>query len=256
MNPGDVSVRHAFTGDRIRLHSFKHRGYWYRAGSREKLTMSLFSRLIQPGDTVVEAGGHVGFISNYFAHLVGPGGVVLVFEPGPNNLPYMTANTRTLDQVQVIDKAIGEANGSLSFFIEDLTGQNNSLIKDYQALEQNSKSAHVKAEYHEIIVDVVRLDDYLTENAILPDWIKIDIEGAEWEALQGALATLDAAPALMVEITRKAESVTRLLASKGYVLFTPDLAKLEDGHTTPGNVFGLHRDKHSNWIRGLGISSG
>jgi hypothetical protein len=27
-NPGDISIRHHYTSKRIRLHSFKHKGYW------------------------------------------------------------------------------------------------------------------------------------------------------------------------------------------------------------------------------------
>src|SRR5216684_3285865 len=71
VNPGDMTIRHHYTNDRFKLHSFRHRGYWYFGKHREYETMSLFPEIIADGDFVVEIGGHIGYMSLYFAHLVG-----------------------------------------------------------------------------------------------------------------------------------------------------------------------------------------
>jgi len=87
VNPGDVTIRHQYTGEKIRLHSFRHKGYGAHGRDREKNSMRIFPQLIRSGDLVIEIGGHIGYISTYFAGLAGPDGKVVVFEPGPNNLP-------------------------------------------------------------------------------------------------------------------------------------------------------------------------
>ena len=46
INPGDISIRHHWTGEPFRLHSFRHKGYWYHAASRERATMIAFAQLI------------------------------------------------------------------------------------------------------------------------------------------------------------------------------------------------------------------
>src|SRR5690349_12289207 len=90
-SPGDITLRHHWTGESVRLHSFRHKGYWYHGRRREEETMRLFSQLLKPGDSVIEVGGHIGYISLYFKALVEHGDV-FVFEPGANNLPYIRQN--------------------------------------------------------------------------------------------------------------------------------------------------------------------
>jgi hypothetical protein len=107
-NPGDVSIRHHYTGERITLHSFKHKGYWYYGKRRESESMALFARLVRPQDTVIEVGGHIGYLSLYFAQLVGQRGQVIVFEPGTNNLPYTRANLRAKPNVRLVEIAVAD----------------------------------------------------------------------------------------------------------------------------------------------------
>jgi FkbM family methyltransferase len=54
--------------------------------------MTSLGKLIRSGETIVEIGGHIGYLSIYLSDLVGPQGRVYVFEPGPNNIPYIRKN--------------------------------------------------------------------------------------------------------------------------------------------------------------------
>src|SRR5262249_12209411 len=90
---GDITIRHHWTGDALRLHSCRHKGYWYHGKRREYATMEVFSELLKSRDFVVEIGAHIGYVSLYLAHLIGREGRLVVFEPGPNNLPYLRRNT-------------------------------------------------------------------------------------------------------------------------------------------------------------------
>ncbi len=92
VNLGDVTIKHHWTGDPLRLHSFKHKGYWYFGKRREWQNMQRFAELLGPGDRVIDVGGHIGYLSLYFSKLVGPSGHVYTLEPGANNLVYTRAN--------------------------------------------------------------------------------------------------------------------------------------------------------------------
>ena len=98
----DVGISHPWIPkQRIVLNSFRHKGYWFHGKAREKTSMELFAKLIAADSRVIEVGGHIGFISQYFSHLVGREGKVFVFEPGSNNLPYIRRNIAKLKNISL-----------------------------------------------------------------------------------------------------------------------------------------------------------
>lgn len=244
-NPGDVGIRHHYTGRRLRLHSFRHRGYWYHGRRRERETMQFFERVLRPGDLVVEVGGHIGYITMWFAQLVGAAGRVVVFEPGRNNLPYLRQNVARLANVEIVESAVSNQDGTATFYEEELTGQNNSLLGDYERFTHNRESAHSSQQYYPCEVTTVRLDSFVNARSIVPTLIKIDIEGAELLALEGAKGNLvQHRPMLMVEVTRQADEVFKLLSGTGYMLFTPEGAPLRGPEAVTDNVCAVHWPTH------------
>ena len=244
-NPGDVTIGHHWTGDRLRLHSFNHKGYWWHGRNRERATIERFQRLIASGETVIEVGAHIGYFSQLFAHLVGPEGQVVVFEPGENNLPYLHRNLAALDQATIIEKAMSDQPGEVSFWLEDLSGQNNSLIENYHLLEGNIALAGLDGQVvrRSVSVQATTLDQAVGEIAAQgrrPAFIKIDVEGAELMVLEGARQTLrDIRPIFMVEITREHAAIRELLAANDYLLRDPDGRVLDGSPVLEGNVFCL-----------------
>jgi FkbM family methyltransferase len=241
-NPGDITIRHHYTGDKLKLHSFKHKGYWFHGRSRERLTMELFRELVEPGNFVMEVGGHIGYISLHLASLVGRSGRVLVFEPGENNLSYLRRNIAGKPHVTLVEKAASNQNGVAQFRLESLTGQNNSLLTEYRVLEDNMRSAGVSnVETSVVSVDCVRIDDFIAQNGLsAPTLIKIDIEGAEHMALQGLVKTLrQRGVAIMVEVTENQPEVFRMLVDAGYRLFNDQRVELHAAEELQGNVFCL-----------------
>lgn len=126
----DFQGRHPWVdGLSFCLNSFLHKGYWFFGAERERHTMILFARLISPGMHIVEVGGHIGFISGYFAKLTGPRGSVTVFEPGRNNLKYTRKNISTicsiptLANVNLVEMAVGEHDGAAHFLKTILRGK-------------------------------------------------------------------------------------------------------------------------------------
>ncbi len=253
LNPGDVTIRHHYTGDALRLHSFRHRGYWWHGRDREADTMEAFRGLIRPGFTVFDVGTHIGYISLYFAYLVGRAGRVHSFEPGENNLPYTRRNLAGHANITVVEKALGAEPGRATLYLEDLSGQNNSLVQSYKGLALSSGSA-VRAHVREVSVEVSTLDTYVASTGAVPDFVKIDVEGFELGVLQGADDVLrNRRPMWMVETAgESADAVLALFRSHGYTAYRPDGTVVTRRDELVVNTCFLHPERHADAIRGLG----
>lgn len=49
INPGDVSIKHHWVKLPVKLHSFKHKGYWWYGKKREKNTILSFFEVVPKG---------------------------------------------------------------------------------------------------------------------------------------------------------------------------------------------------------------
>jgi FkbM family methyltransferase len=246
-NPGDIHIRHHWTGDRVVLDAFKHKAYWYRGKNREHGTMLLFAALVARGDTVIEVGGHIGYVSLYLAQLTGPSGHVTVFEPGPNNLPYLRRNAAHKPWIEVREQAVAERAGTARFYLENVSGQNNSLLEHCRVREHNEKHAFLGSDLTGSsagsIVDVscTTLDE-LVQGTSAPSFIKIDVEGAELRVLQGMPELLRRGVALMVEVSEGAAEVRDLLTAASYQLFNERRERIETLRAVRGNIFCLRAE--------------
>lgn len=202
--------------------------------------MMLFQKLISPGDTVIEIGGHIGFVSQYFSKLTGPTGKVIVFEPGSNNLPYIKKNTARCSNIFLETQAVSEKSGTAILYEDNISGQNNSLLADYHVADGVAQSHSLQLIKKKNHVNVTSLDDYLNDKSIIPKFIKIDIEGCELQALRGMGRVLKNVQSLMVEVSCNHDEVFKILSSEGFFIYN-DLGEtlLFAGPKFQGNVFAL-----------------
>ena len=114
-----------------------------------------------------------------FARLVGDTGKVYSFEPDPRNFLLLEKNVQINNYSNVLleKKAVSNKSQKSQLYMTEFTPvssmhKGNSSIID------------------EIDIDVVTLDDYFKINPIRPDFIKIDIEGYELNALKGMKSIL------------------------------------------------------------------
>jgi len=250
VNLGDIKIQHHYTGDRVKLHSFRHKGYWFHGAKREAETMNLFQRLLSPGQVVFEVGGHIGYISLYFHKLVEPG-TVIVFEPGINNLPYLRENLKGTN-VEIVEKAVGKKGGSVKFYLDDLTGQNNSVVSDFAGLEANAAAANVNVNVKAVDVDVVSLDAFCRERDLYPDLVKIDVEGYELSVLLGAVELFqNARPIFMVEVQADHGKIFELFERAGYRLFSDNMEERLVPSNFTENLFCFHGVNHSGILAKL-----
>jgi FkbM family methyltransferase len=160
--------------------------YW--SGTHEPAVQDAFVSFVPPGATVWDVGAHAGFYSFLAAHLVGPGGSVLAFEPVPANLTRLRSGivANGFNNITVCPRALAAAAGRATFFSSTNT----------------SMGSLVPGQHHGEVftVDTTTLDAIAQRAPTLPALVKLDIEGAEPEALiGGAELLLHARPILIVE---------------------------------------------------------
>ncbi len=251
----DAKIKHHWVPNtKLKLNTFKHKGYWYHGKSREYETMVIFKNLIKKNNFIVEVGGHIGYITIFFSYLVGRNGGVIVFEPGTNNLPYITENIKNspYENHSIIEAAVGQIKGESTFYEDDLTGQNNSLVRDFYGFQINSKNSFVDALVHEKTVKVTTLDLEFKDTSV--DFIKIDIEGGEWPAILGAEKLINTqSPMLMIEIQADRSNIFQFMTSRNYIAFNEKKIIITQADKLNGNIFWLNKIKHSNLIDSIGL---
>jgi FkbM family methyltransferase len=149
-------------------------GCWL--GSYEYQKSHLFAQMIKPGSVVYDVGAHVGWYTLLAAVVVGETGQVFAFEPAPLNMQYLREHLRinNISNVTAVEAAVANDVGFTRFAGE--TGGYTGCLAE-QGHQQ---------------VAVTTLDK-LTQGrqAPHPDFIKIDVEGAELRVLEGAEKTLN-----------------------------------------------------------------
>jgi FkbM family methyltransferase len=169
----------------------------------EPETSALVDILLQPGDTFIDIGGHVGFFSMLAAGLVGPTGRVYVFEPERTNyvhlLTHITLNN--FHHVFPFPWAVGHSTAVVDFFT-NLDNDGGHALWEPGRHPFNQKS---RQQVSKESVFLISLDDIFgSAQPGFAKLIKIDTEGNEASVLRGARNFLTRAqiPAIIAEINR------------------------------------------------------
>jgi len=170
--PGDHLVSTLPGGERIRAAARYRQLSWnpeeYRA----------FRAAVRPGSIVLDVGANVGAYTLLFAMWTGPAGRVFAFEPAPearDGLRMHVALNGVADRVEIVCAAAADAVGSARFAIDGASGAN--------ALAAGSNAASIE-------VETTTLDEFCRTRNLLPDVVKIDVEGTELDVLKGARRVL------------------------------------------------------------------
>jgi FkbM family methyltransferase len=171
----------------------------------------VFGKVIEPGNTVFDLGANNGLHSMLFAKLTGSSGSVIAFEPLPSNIEEIRRNCslNNITNIQVVDAAVGNTDGELSFHLGDHNKQGSLVLSG----EKPNPSITVRS---------VRLDSFIAAGNKKPDFIKIDIEGAESDALLGMAVSLpEIKPILFIELHNPEQDgkVGQFLMSNNYRAF-------------------------------------
>ena len=166
-------------------------GIDYLIGLYEEFQTELMRKNLKPGDTFLDLGAGIGYHTVIISKIVGDKGRVISFEPDPNYFKLLKKNAKENDcnNITPFQKAVSNRSGKTKFYLYDKVGRNR--------LEEVNYCLSGKFEVRDCIeIENVKLDDFLKDEKI--DFIKMDIEGSEYLALDGMKSLIKKNPKIKI----------------------------------------------------------
>lgn len=138
--------------------------------------------VVKPGETVVDVGANIGYVSLLASHLVGRSGEVIAIEASPSIFRQLTKNIEAngASNIKLLNVAVSDKRGLLRLY----HGKDGNCGMASTTWEEGLK---LEAE-----VQAFPLDEILTPaQCKAASLIKIDIEGGELPVLSRLMDTLD-----------------------------------------------------------------
>jgi len=180
---------------------------------REPRLYQLIDELLQPDDLFVDAGSNIGFYTLLAGQKVGRGGSVVAVEMMPDTVRSLRSNISStgLTNVEVIETALASEAGQLieAHFDPSKLGQA-SIVDDESAGRRDTVS-----------VQTSRLDEILPKSSI--KLMKMDLEGAEYDALLGLSGALARIDTIVFESNDRDQRIFDFFASHGFTVEHLDL---------------------------------
>lgn len=176
----------------------------------------IYREFVKPDMTVLEIGANIGFFTLLFSKLAGPSGRVTAFEPDPGNFRLLEKNVKTNGRANVtcVRKAAAAKTGALKLFRSEEHHGDHRIFDSVDGRES-------------VDIEAAAIDDFLPAGTVV-DFIKMDIQGAEYSALLGMERTIKNSPKLVMvcefspDLLRKAgaspEDMLKKLSELGFAM--------------------------------------
>lgn len=214
-------------------------------GAFEPETVSFYSKVIKPGDCVIDIGANIGAHTLHFAKLVGPSGKVIAFEPTDYAFNKLIRNIELNPDLQkqiIAQQVLLDCGEGL---------KPNSIPSSWELNENVNSQKHAihMGTYNSIeAADVKALDNAMNQlGNPKVQIIKLDVDGYELQVIKGAQSTLQRnKPKIIMEIVPyiygehgyKLENLLHLLKDFQILDFKNQKAKLNKiAHGSSINVF-------------------
>lgn len=152
----------------------------YRYLSWNPAEYAAFRDAITPGAIALDVGANVGAYSLLLAQWAGSAGRVYAFEPAPqefDGLVRHVALNGLSTTVKPIHAAVSDAPVQARFVVATTAGEG-----------RLASAADIDRPF--VNVPVTTIDEFCAREGVVPDFIKIDVEGSETAVLRGARDTL------------------------------------------------------------------
>ncbi|AFU58609.1 putative methyltransferase FkbM family [Candidatus Nitrososphaera gargensis Ga9.2] len=144
------------------------------------------------GDVVVDVGAHIGRYTIVSSKAVGPMGRVVAIEADPDNFKILNYNIELNELTNVLPLNYAAYSEDTRLRLYKVTSS--EIYNTVMSSRAHSKNAYVD-------VDACTLNKILHLIGISRvDWIKIDVEGAEFEVIKGATQIMANNPGLSILI--------------------------------------------------------
>lgn len=165
----------------------------FTAGEYERPVQEAAMSLVKPGDVCYDIGANLGFFTVLLGRLVENMGIVYAFEPVPANAAMIKRNARLnrLSNVKVLRVACSIQSGRSELLLADHVG--GAVLKSAGVPPDLAGS---------LMVETSTVDALVASRQIKPpNFVKIDVEGAEMDVLKGMETVLRQwAPAVIIEV--------------------------------------------------------
>ncbi|MEM6928622.1 MAG: FkbM family methyltransferase, partial [Myxococcota bacterium] len=184
-----------------------------------------------PGHTVVDVGANAGEVSLFCAKWVGPEGFVAAFEPVSALYRRLRSNLdlNGFVHVQTYEMALGATSGEVDLFTAEGSYRDGTWHEGLATTKPtDARATPVQASVPRRTLDELR-------PSLRPvDVLKIDVEGAELDVIEGARQTLaEDRPYVIVEVQREQAAaggndqatILDVLSELGYRFFRIDRSR-------------------------------
>lgn len=206
--PADAEVTVRGVGRfRVRAHSDD---LYHVLPAREASILDYLSTHLKPGELFVDAGANIGFYTVHAARLVGPAGRVVAVEMMPDTAAALRGHValNALDNVEIVEQALSDCPG------QTVTA---SVTPGKYGRASIAHGAAPGDEERRVEVETTTLDAVLADSGQVRV-MKMDLEGAEYPALQGASAVLRNIEAVIFEELDSDRRAAGLLEQAGFRL--------------------------------------
>ena len=174
----------------------------------------LFANHLDASGVVLDVGANIGYYSLY---MLPKAGAVHAFEPDPRAFADLRSNLAGHSNVHAHGTAVGKSTGKSSFILEPNSEVSHLAGSSIQRGEETYE------------VDVTTIDQFVAERDLRITGIKIDVEGADLDVIEGAVKTLVSQGPLVLTETTPDERLFGLIRPHSYRVFAfvkhPNAAK-------------------------------
>jgi FkbM family methyltransferase len=204
-NPVWVQVRSGISqGLWMRLHLPREARIW--RGEHEVTVQDAILVAVFPGTVLYDVGAHLGSIALGAARLVGESGRVVAFEADPQNVEKLRdagSRNNLTASLTVVPFAVWSHTTSAIPFRRGGTDTSHGGV-------ENDGQRPVLGSGEIIHVPAVSLDDFIAQGAPIPQLVKIDVEGGEYEVLQGGAHLFETQRPLIVAEVHHGRAATQI----------------------------------------------
>jgi len=166
----------------------------FTSGEYERPVQEAITAITHPGDVFYDIGANFGFFSVLVGRLVGTSGMVYAFEPVPANALMVGRNAcaNGLSNIKVLRIALCREDGMGELLLAHHAG--GAVLKSVGTPPPDLAGS--------VMVETASLDAFLARQHLKPpNIVKIDVEGAEIEVLQGMQRVLNTwGPTVVLEL--------------------------------------------------------
>jgi FkbM family methyltransferase len=153
---------------------------------REEYATKMLAKIIKAGDCVVDIGANMGYYALLESKLAGENGIVYAIEPVNKTFEILQQNIalNSYCNIEAVNLGIGEQTGIATMFIGNHSNLNSMTIIPGMVTRQ-------------IRVQIDSLDHFLVGRKY-PKFIRMDVEGYEYDILKGMIDLLNSGSELTI----------------------------------------------------------